>query len=145
MIEVARRAAEKAGSTLEDLGDGLYRMPASSMHGDWNVLVTFDEPAKVCAVFSVLPDAVPPERRADMAQFLCDRNYYLVVGAFEMDLDDGEVRLRTSLDTKGAAFDEALFTNIMAANLTMFERHLVTLRQIAVDGLELEIARRRFD
>jgi hypothetical protein len=132
LVDVARRAAP-----LDDLGDGLYGCPALQL------LVWIDEPARMCAVYSVAGDPVPAERRGDVAQFLVDRNYYLNVGAFEMDVDDGEVRLRTSIDATAAAFDEALFANLVAANLHVFALHQATLRELTAGELTLAQARER--
>lgn len=144
MLEVARRAAEDAGTPLEDAGDGLHRFAAHSREGAWTTLVWIDEDARVCAVYAVAAERVPVERRAEVAQFLVDRNYYLNVGAFEMDLDDGEVRLRTSIDATHATFDDQTFVNLVAANLEIFELHLPTLRELAAGTISLAGARARF-
>jgi hypothetical protein len=138
MLEVAMSAAERAGTPLEDVGDGLYRFSA----GRATVLVAIDEATRICAVYTVAPELVPEPRRAEVAQYLIDRNYYLNVGAFEMDLDDGEVRLRTSIDATHAAFDEAMFVNLVASNLRLFELHDAPLRGLATGTITLAEARR---
>ncbi|NVB81742.1 MAG: hypothetical protein HOV81_25330 [Kofleriaceae bacterium] len=141
LLEVARRAAERAGTPLEDAGDGLHRFMARAGDDAWTTLVRFDD--RTCIVYAVLPELVPAERRAAVAQYLVDRNYYLNLGAFEMDLDDGEVRLRTSLDATHTTFDEAAFVNLVAAGQMLFELHLPTLRALAAGTLTLAEARAR--
>jgi hypothetical protein len=128
MRDVARRAAARAGTPLEDRGDGLHRFTAHAGTANWSVLVWIDEDARTCAVYSVLPDAVVSERRADIAQYLVGCNYDLRIGAFEMDLDDGEVRLRTSVDVTNTTFDEALFVNLVSANVRLFADHIDELQ-----------------
>ena len=141
MIDVATNAAARAGTPLEDAGDGLYRFDASSEAGTWTMLVWIDEATRICAVYAVAPEPVPAERRAEVAQYLVERNYYLNVGAFEMDLEDGEVRLRTSFDATHATFDEAVFVNLVASNLHLFELHRATLRGLVEGMLTLAQAR----
>jgi hypothetical protein len=141
MFDVADRAARRAGTPLEETGEGLYRFEARAGARTWSVLVWIDEEKRSCAVFSVLPELVEPERRAVVAQYLVDRNYYLTVGGFEMDLDDGEVRFRTSVDAANATFDEALFVNLVSANLSMFGLFQDALRGLATGTLTLDEAR----
>lgn len=130
IVDVVRRAAP-----LDDLGEGLHGIPALS-------LMVWIE-ARMCAVYSVIAERVPEARRGDVAQFLADRNYSLNVGAFEMDLDDGEIRLRTSIDATATAFDEAMFANLVAANVRVFSLHEQTLRELAAGTLSLAQARAR--
>jgi hypothetical protein len=51
---------------------------------------------------SICPFNVPAERRAAVAEFLSRVNHGLSLGNFEIDLDDGEVRLKTVLLEDGA-------------------------------------------
>jgi hypothetical protein len=141
MFDVAERAARRAGTPLEQAGEGLHRFEARSGARTWTVLVWIDEEKRSCAVFSVMPELVEPARRAEVAQYLVDRNYYLTVGAFEMDIDDGEVRFRTSVDATNATFGEALFVNLVSANLSMFGLFQDALRGLATGRLTLDEAR----
>lgn len=110
-VNVAARVMRVHGMVMEELGDGLYRAEAPK----WNVLVRiFDG---VCAVYSVHPELVAPERRPALAEWLVHENYDIVVGAFEMDVEDGEVRFRTAIDTTGDRLSDALFERLLVANL----------------------------
>jgi hypothetical protein len=110
-IDVVRRVAERHELVLEDLGDGLYRAHTAR----WPLLIRIG--TQQCAVYSVHPRLVPAERRADAAAWMAMENYDLVVGGFEMDLEDGEVRFRTSLDVTGDRLSEALFDRLLVINL----------------------------
>ena len=112
--EIIARVAERHDLVLEDLGDGLYRAHTAR----WPVLVRLAEGR--CAVYSVHPRLVPPERRAGAAAWIAATNYELLIGAFEMDVDDGEVRFRTSIDTTGDCLSDALFDRLLLGNLAAF-------------------------
>ena len=67
-----------------------------------------------------------------MATYLTLANYGLLVGNFEMNLDDGELRYKTSLDFEG--LDELplqLVRNLVAANVRTMERYLPGLAAVA--------------
>ena len=59
-----------------------------------------------------------------MAEFLTRANYGLIVGNFELDFDDGEVRYKTSLDVEDAELLPALLAHIVYANVTNMDRYL---------------------
>lgn len=108
---VVARVLRQHGMVLEELGDGLYRTAAPR----WTVLVHLA--GALCAVYSVHPQRVAPDRRGLLAEWLVHENYDIVVGAFEMDGEDGEVRFRTAIDTTGDRLSDALFERLLVANL----------------------------
>jgi hypothetical protein len=65
-------------------------------HGSWLLVGQAHEDAGSLAVYSVLPVHVPEERRTAVALLLARINYGLIIGNFELDLDDGEVRFKAS-------------------------------------------------
>ena len=71
---------------------------------------------QVFVYYSVCPVQAPPERRAIVATFLCHVNFALLVGAWEMDVDDGEIRFRTSIDLQGDALTEASIARTVIHN-----------------------------
>ena len=74
--------------------------------------------------YVVMPMRVPEEMRAAMAEFLTRANYGLVVGNFEMDYEDGEVRYKTSLDVEDTEATTELLRHIVYANVTTMDRYL---------------------
>jgi hypothetical protein len=96
--------------------------------GDW---VTYahvrDEPRQVI-VYSVADVACPGQYLGAMAEFVTRANYGLVLGNLELDLSDGEVRAKTSLDVGGAQLSEqsldALVGALVEANVRAFHRYL---------------------
>ncbi|MEX1367587.1 MAG: YbjN domain-containing protein [Nannocystaceae bacterium] len=83
----------------------------------WGCLAVAHEEAEQLAFYSVVLSAVPPERRAEVTDFIMRTNYGMQVGNFEMDLDDGEIRFKTSIDVEGVELDRALCDNLVSLNL----------------------------
>jgi len=99
-------------------------------HGSWLLVGQAYEDRGQAAVFSVLPEHVPAERRAAVAELLTRINYGLIVGAFVIDLDDGEVRLRAAIDLGGQAPTDALLRPLTATALLQFDRWLPAMRAV---------------
>ncbi len=111
----------------EDAGDDLYRLHVDGDQMEWVCLVKLDEARHFCLVYSILPELTPEARRADMAAFLAQTNYDLGIGSFEMDMADGEIRFRTSLDVEGDRLSLALFEQLLTTNISTMEQYLPAL------------------
>ena len=59
-----------------------------------------------------------------MAEFLTRVNYGILIGNFEMDYKNGEVRFRTSLDFEDQVLNYALISNHVYPNVWMMDRYL---------------------
>ena len=57
-------------------------------------------------------------------EFLTRVNYGLAVGNFEIDLDDGEVRFKTSLDAEGSEIGLPLIERLVYANVAAMDQFL---------------------
>jgi hypothetical protein len=65
---------------------------------------------------SLCPESAPVGRRAAVAEYLTRVNAGLLVGAFEMDWDEGEIRFRTSVDLQGQVMTDTLMGGIVYPN-----------------------------
>ncbi|MGG1517106.1 YbjN domain-containing protein [Paenibacillus oryzisoli] len=109
----------------DDIGRCMY----SGRNGSWAVLVRTDEAQQLCLVYSVYPVSVPEAQKAELAVYLNEENYDLVVGNFELDPSDGELRYRTSLDVEQAALTPALFQRLFATNVAMMDYYFQELAE----------------
>ena len=74
-------------------------------------------------VHGELPVEVPPPLRADLATWAARANRGLPIGNFEVDVDDGGVWCKTSLDVEGDELTDALLHNLVAANHALIDRY----------------------
>ena len=98
---------------------GLYSM----FNGDnvqWNLNLYAREMSSghfLLGVNSLIPNKTPGERRVAIAELLTRINYELSVGCFELDLADGEIRLRTSLVLPGADITPGIIEELLRSNI----------------------------
>lgn len=92
--------------------------------GAWTVVVRTREPFAQVAVFSVYNYDIPEDTRHRVMEFITRANFGLFMGCFELDLDTGELRLRTSLDFGGDRLSGPLLARLIEHNVSTFERYL---------------------
>lgn len=121
---------------LVDGADHLFRVSFSGEHG------------MMQAVAQVLPDLnqflfyvgcstrTPEERRLAVMEFVTRANYGLRIGAFELDLSDGEVRFRSAVDFEGGDLSESLIRNTIAPAVHTMNLYMGGLMSVMFGGTE---------
>lgn len=91
--------------------------------GQWACFAQANEEAHQFVFYSVCPTHVPSARRATMAEFISRANFGLMIGNFELNFDDGEVRYKTSLDVEDTDINFNLIKNLVYANITLMNHY----------------------
>jgi hypothetical protein len=107
-----------------DESGAIVSLLSASENGPWTVYIAMFEADEQVVVHSAFNPPVPEEVRDEVATFLTRANYGILHGNFELDLADGDLRYKTSLDVRGAELTEALLDNIVVANVSMFDRYV---------------------
>jgi len=92
------------------------------------------------AFYSVSPVAVPPERRAAVADYITRANAGLVVGNLELDFDTGVVRVKTSVDFEGERLSAGLIRNLVYTNVRTMDNYAPGLLAVINGDAEPEQA-----
>lgn len=122
--------------------------------GNWTCYAQVRELDEQVLFYSICPLSVAPAKRLAVAEFLTRANYGLVIGNFEMDLEDGEIRYKTSLDaaespelTSLTSLTSGMIRNAVYANVLMMDKYLPGILSIlggnvppkqAIDEIEAE-------
>jgi len=93
-------------------------------NGQWSCYAQAREEHQQFVFYSVCPVHVPDDKQAALAEFLTRANYGLIVGNFEMDYNDGEIRFKTSIDVAGDRLSSALVKQCVYANVIMMDQYL---------------------
>lgn len=102
----------------------ILQMGFQGDNGNWLCYAEAREEFEQFVFYSVCPTNAPEGRRQAVAEFLIRVNYGLVIGNFEMDLDDGEIRYKTSLDVGDTELSVPLVKNAVYMNVLMMDRYL---------------------
>lgn len=97
---------------------------------EWGCMAVADEESEQVMFYSVHLHEVPAAKREAVMRFVTRANYGMHVGNFELDLDDGEVRFKTSMDVEGIKLTPELCRNLVDLNLAVMGRYVDGLRQV---------------
>ena len=114
---------------LDDRGDYLATL-VTGKHGEWTAFLDVREAEDQIAVHSMVPVEVPPDLRTTVALFLTRVNFGLPIGNFELDLDDGETRFKTSVELGGLEPSEGIIERLFIANIVTVDQYLPGLRAV---------------
>lgn len=115
-------------------GRSVVTFPFDGDSEHWQVFVETKDRYDQVVVYSVCPFNIPVEERLAAAEYLTRANYGLIIGNFEMDMDDGEVRFKTSVDVEGSALDTALVRQLVIANIRGMNQYVAGLGAIVEGG-----------
>lgn len=110
---------------------GTVAMGVAGTNGNLRVAFIVHERRRQVHAFVGLPIKVPAERRQAAAALLAQRNYDTGIGAFELDLADGEVRYRADLLALNGPLTQESARLALTAGLIEADRILPLLAQVA--------------
>ncbi len=64
----------------------------------------------------------------------------MIIGNFELDFTDGEIRYKTSIDVEGDRLTSALIRQLVYANVTMMDEYLPGIKAVVEGELSPEDA-----
>lgn len=132
MLEVAAAVLEQRGWEYEQLDDDtVLGWPMSGPDGEWSSFAVAREAERRFAVYSMLGERIPAPLRADAAQLVARINWGLPVGNWELDMDDGSVRCKTSVDVAGDRLSTALAARVVERNLAVVDAYLAAFAAFA--------------
>lgn len=132
MLVVAEEVLRERGWSYTELDDDTalgWRM--HSVHGTWTSFAVAREAEHRFAVYSVLDATVPLERVAEAAALVARVNWGLPIGNWELDMDDGTLRYKTSVDVSGDRLSLPLAARTIERNLEVTETYIAGLTAFA--------------
>jgi hypothetical protein len=99
-------------------------------NGTWPCLVRIDEEAHVVIFYSLCPLRPDAEHASAVSELLTRINFGLPLGNFEIDLDDFEIRVRTSVDLEGTKPTTALLRRMLVNNAATMDLFLPSIAAV---------------
>ena len=105
-------------------GESVLQMAFEGENGRYTCYACAFEESEQFVFYSLCPLAVPPEQTLPMAEYLMKVNYGLIVGNFELDFTDGEIRYKSSIDVEDEQLTTALVNNLVYGNVLTMDKYL---------------------
>ncbi|MBX2800238.1 MAG: YbjN domain-containing protein [Myxococcales bacterium] len=106
----------------------------TSVRGDaasYRIIFDVKEESEQAVLYVVSPTNVPEGKRQAACEFVARANYGLIIGNFEHDLSDGEIRYKVSVDVEGSKLTVPMAKNMLGCGIAMMERYYSGLMAIA--------------
>lgn len=113
----------------EEVG-GFLRCRFQGNSGEWICLAHTIPASNQCLFYSVAPRRTPEVLRPAVAEYLTRANWGLLIGNFELDYADGEVRYKTSIQLNGTALTSELLRPLIYGNVAAMDKYLPGLEAI---------------
>ncbi len=120
--------------------DEVLLMQFRAEHALLRCVAQVEPTQEVFLFYSMLGVYVPEPKREKVALFLTRANYGMRVGNFEMDLEDGEVRFKTSLVASGAEATSEMVRRIVYYNLAMMDKYYAGMMRVVFADITPEEA-----
>ena len=85
--------------------------------------------------YSIFPVRVTEDKLAQVSEFITRANYGMIIGNFELDYTDGEIRYKTSVDVEDVDLVEPLVRHLMYANVLTMDRYFPGLMRVLYGGI----------
>lgn len=77
-------------------GGAIFNFGINAAQGNYNFVFDVREESGQFLIHGTSPIKIPQDKRDAVAEFLTRANYGIIIGSFDMDLRDGEVRVRVA-------------------------------------------------
>ncbi len=124
LFTAAQRFFAEENWAATPVGDAVLQMTFRGENGQWMCFAQAREEPGQFVFYSVCPVTIPADKRLAIAEFITRANYGLIIGNFELDFDDGELRYKTSLDVEAADLTSGLIRPVVYANVITMDRYL---------------------
>ncbi len=116
-------------------GELAVRFSFSGKNARYECFGQANEDHEIFVFYSIVPIRVPEAQRHIMAELLARINYGLNIGNFELDMNDGELRYKTSVDVEGGELTRRMVETLIAVNISTTDRYFMAFTDVLYGGV----------
>jgi hypothetical protein len=113
----------------------VLRLGFAGENGQWTCFAREREEQEQFIFSSQFPAHAPEHKRLAIAELITRINFGIVIGNFEMDFSDGEIRYKTSIDLEGCPALPELFKPLIYANVFTVDRYFPAFMSVLYAGV----------
>jgi hypothetical protein len=114
-------------------------------NGRFDCYAVVREEERQLTVYSIFPVKVPHHKRYNVAALITMLNYGAIIGNFEMNFYDGEIRYKTSIDVEGDRLTPTLVKHLVYTNVATMDKYLPGIMSLIYGNLSAEEAISRIE
>ncbi|MDJ0717845.1 MAG: YbjN domain-containing protein [Prochloraceae cyanobacterium] len=101
----------------------VLQMSFQGESGKWTCYARARDEQQQFVFYSVCPINAPENKRQALAEFIARANYGMILGNFELDFSDGEIRYKTSIDVGNDKITYELIRQVVYTNVMMMDKY----------------------
>ena len=117
-------------------GKQILQMVFQGENGKWTCYARARVEEEQFLFYSICPVNAPDSKRMAIAEFLARANSGMIIGNFELNFTNGEIRYKTSIDVKGDSLSFALIKQMVYANVNMMDEYLPGIMSVIYGEVE---------
>ena len=117
-------------------GEPAFRLVLGGDHGLMPAMAGLLIDRHQLITYVAAPSSCPEDRRGAVAEFVARANWGLPMGNFEIDMDDGSVRFKSSVDYENVGLTPELVRNTFAPAAFTMDRYLEGLLAVMYGSKE---------
>ncbi len=121
-------------------GEPTLQMAFAGKNGRCNCYAKARETAQQFVFYSVSPINAPEHKKQSVSEFIARANYGMIIGNFELDFNNGEIRYKTSINVEETSLTFALIKHLVYANVTMMDEYLPGIIAVIESDISPELA-----
>lgn len=136
ILEAVRRFLEEDDWPISQVeGRSVYKTGFEGKNGQFTCYAQERTEQDQFVFYSVFPVRAPDSKQADVAEFLTRANYGMIIGNFELDYADGEIRYKTSVDVEELDVIDPLIRHMIYANVLTMDKYFPGLMRVLYAGI----------
>ena len=130
----------REGWKIQKRDERSYTFGFRGRNNSYNFVARIGERNNTLCVYAIMPMQAPSEKLFEVAEFLHRANYGLILGNFEMDFRDGEIRYKVSIDIEDNQPNPDHINNMIDCALAMSDRYCPGVGAVIYAGKSAEEA-----
>ena len=118
----------------ENREDFSIRFSFTGKNARYDCFGRVNEEHEIFVFYAIIPIRVSETQLLLVAELLARINYGLNIGNFEMDMNDGEIRYKTSIDVEGGDLTSHMVETLIAVNISTTDRYFPSFAEVMYAG-----------
>lgn len=136
ILEMVERFLQEDDWPLSPVeGRSVYKTGFEGKNGQFTCYAQERSEQDQFVFYSIFPVRTPENKSADIAEFITRANYGMIIGNFELDYADGEIRYKTSVDVEDVDLAEPLVRHMVYANVLTMDKYFPGLMRVLYAGI----------
>jgi len=116
-----------------------------SENGSYKILFVSREDKDQYLIYAIAPVEVPEKDRSKICEFFARANYGLMIGNFELDMNDGEMRYKVSVTLEDAGLTHGMVSSMLKYCISTMDKYYREIMNVIYGSISPEEAIRHVE